>query len=123
MSLAQHEHPYSFTAGYEDFAPTVLALSHQTPVLVDFWANWCGPCHALEPHLHRVLDEHDGRVRLARVEVDEDDNMKLAGRYLVRGFPTVVLLCAGEERGRFSGARSTVQIRDWLAAHLPSCPD
>jgi len=62
-------------------------------------------------------------VLLAKVEVDEGDNMKLAGHYRLRGFPTVILFQHGEERGRFSGSRSSHQVRDWLDEHLdPSQP-
>jgi putative thioredoxin len=57
-------------------------------------------------------------VRLAKVEVDEGDNMKLAGHYRLRGFPTVILFHNGEEHGRFSGSRSSHQVREWLAEHL-----
>ena len=58
------------------------------------------------------------RVGQAKVEVDEGDNMKLAGHYRLRGFPTVILFQGGEERGRFSGSRSSHQIRDWIHEHL-----
>lgn len=110
---------HEFAVHHEDFAHTVLAASHERPIVVDFWAEWCGPCHALAPHLRRVIAEYAGALALATVEVDEGDNMKLAGHYRVRGFPTVILFSAGEERGRFSGARSSVKIREWLHAHLP----
>lgn len=122
MPHRQHHSAHAFAVGHEDFETSVLDASHQAPVLVDFWADWCGPCHALTPHLFRVLDDYQGRLRLAQIEVDEGENMKVAGRYRVRGFPTVMLFCAGEERGRFSGSRSAQQIQDWLAAHLPDCP-
>lgn len=113
----------TFTTHFEDFTTTVLEASHQMPILVDFWADWCGPCHALIPHLNRALedDAHNlsqRRVRLAKIEVDEGENMKVAGQYRVRGFPTVILFSAGEERGRFTGARSASWIRDWLGQHL-----
>ncbi|WPL17387.1 Thioredoxin [Thiorhodovibrio winogradskyi] len=121
MSSQPYDHSDDFSTGLEDFNASVLDASHRTPVLVDFWAAWCSPCHALAPHLLRVLSDYDGRLRLAKVEVDEGENMKLAGRYRVRGFPTVMLFCAGEEQGRFSGARASPQIRDWLAEHLPRC--
>jgi putative thioredoxin len=64
------------------------------------------------------VNEYEGKIRLAKVEVDEGDNMKLAGHYRLRGFPTVMLFQGGEERGRFHGSRSTHQIRDWLLEHL-----
>jgi putative thioredoxin len=111
----------TFATDHEHFATQVLDASHQAPILVDFWADWCAPCHALIPHLNRVLEEYQGRLRLAKIEVDEGENMKIAGRYRVRGFPTVILFCAGEERGRFSGGRSVSQIRDWLEQHLMDC--
>ena len=88
------------------------------PVLVDFWADWCAPCHAITPHLNKVLGDMDGSIRLAKVEVDEGENMKLAGRYRLRGFPTIMLFRAGEELGRFSGARASHWIEDWIEQHL-----
>jgi putative thioredoxin len=110
--------PFAFDVDHEQFQALVIEASHQQPVLVDFWADWCGPCHALSPHLNRVVDELGGALRLAKVEVDEGENMKLAGHYLLRGFPTVLLFVEGDERGRFSGSRSSHQIRDWLREHL-----
>ncbi len=111
-------HPLIFAAQYESFPEQVIAASFQQPILVDFWADWCGPCHVLAPQLARVIEEHAGRLRLAKVEVDEGENMRLAGHYRIRGFPTVILLQNGVERGRFSGARSRVQINHWLKEHL-----
>lgn len=119
MRRHRTHHPLVVDVAVEQFQDLVIAASHQHPMLVDFWADWCGPCHALAPHLERVLTELDGRVRLAKVEVDDGHNMRLAGHYRLRGFPTVLLFSAGEERGRFSGARSSHQIRDWLREHLP----
>ena len=86
-------------------------------MLVDFWADWCPPCRALAPHLEKVVEELGGAVLLAKVEVDEGENMRLAGHYRLRGFPTVLLFHAGVEIGRFSGARPTHWLRDWLREH------
>ncbi len=102
----------------KDFDDRVVAASENKPVLVDFWADWCGPCHALAPHLYRVVDEFEGRVELAKLEVDEGENMKLAGHYRVRGFPTVILFRDGAEVARFASAQATHWIRDWLNRHL-----
>jgi len=114
--------PWIAAVDQSDFALQVVEASHRQPILVDFWADWCAPCHALAPHLERVVDEYQGAIRLAKVEVDEGDNMKLAGHYRLRGFPTVLLFQRGEERGRFSGSRSSHQIRDWLREHLEPMP-
>ncbi len=111
-------HPITFAVDHHNFQEQVITASRGQPILVDFWADWCSPCHALAPHLERVVDAYHGAIRLAKVEVDEGDNMKLAGHYRLRGFPTVILFQGGEERGRFSGSRSTPQIRDWLREHL-----
>jgi thioredoxin 1 len=111
-----------YAVDLDRFKDDVIEASHRYPILVDFWAEWCSPCHALSPHLERIIGEHAGALHLAKVEVDEGENMKLAGHYRLRGFPTVILFQDGEERGRFSGAKSTHQIRDWLSAHLHPAP-
>jgi thioredoxin 1 len=108
-----------FDVDLDGFQHEVLDASEARPVLVDFWADWCAPCHALAPHLGRVVADLDGRIRLAKIEVDEGENMKLAGQYKLRGFPTVILFYRGEELARFSGARSRHEILDWLRIHLP----
>ena len=118
MYHPEHGSPYVFAVDLPDFQTQVLEASVEKPVLVDFWADWCGPCHGLAPHLQRVVDEREGGVVLAKIEVDEGDNMKLAGHYRVRGFPTVILFLNGEEHGRFSGSRSSHWLRDWLDEHL-----
>ena len=107
-----------FDCGLDDFDNRVLAASHDVPIMVDFWADWCAPCHAITPHLKRVMADLEGKVRLAKVEVDEDENMKLAGRYRLRGFPTILLFHRGEELGRFSGARAAHWIEQWIAERL-----
>ena len=110
--------PWIYDVHLEDFDTRALTAARDKPVLVDFWADWCGPCHALAPHLYRVVDEFEGAVELAKLEVDEGENMKLAGHYLVRGFPTVILFRDGGEVARFASARATHWIRDWLEQHL-----
>jgi putative thioredoxin len=100
----------------DDFAVRVIEASRTTPVMVDFWAEWCPPCRALTPVLERVTGEYAGRVILARVDADE--NMRLAGRYQLRGFPTVLLFVGGEPVDRFSSARPPDFVRDFLDRHL-----
>lgn len=121
MLQVAHPSPHIFSCHLEQFETRVLQGSRVHPVLVDFWADWCAPCHALAPHLERVVVEYGGRIKLAKVEVDEGDNMKLAGHYRLRGFPTVLLFQGGEERGRFSGSRPSPWLREWLQAQF-LCP-
>ncbi len=99
------------------FEHDVIEASHVKPMLVDFWAEWCPPCRALTPVLERVILQHDGKIRMAKVEVDEGDNMKLAGRYGLRGFPTVLLFVDGEVKGRFSSAKPEHWVREFIAEH------
>jgi putative thioredoxin len=110
--------PMIFDVDLDSFQDKVVQASTARPILVDFWADWCAPCHALSPHLERVVNQLDGLVALAKIEVDEGENMRLAGEYRLRGFPTVILFEQGAERGRFSGARSSHQILDWVHSHL-----
>ncbi len=108
---------FIFDVDLADFEVAVLEASHATPVIVDFWADWCPPCRALTPVLERVTTALGGKIRLAKVEVDEGANMKLAGRYSLKGFPTVLLFMGGEIKGRFSGARAEHWVKDFLAEH------
>ncbi len=110
-----------FDTGLDEFDVRVLHASRQRPVLVDFWAEWCAPCLVVAPVLETVVSNYAGALVLAKVEVDRGENMKLAGRYRVRGFPTVVLFRNGEELTRFSGARSAVQVRAFLDQALAAC--
>jgi thioredoxin 1 len=85
----------------ETFAEEVLTSS--LPVIVDFWAPWCKPCEAIEPHLRALADQWEDRVRLVRVNVDE--NLAVSGRYGVLSLPTVVLFADGEARATVYGAQ------------------
>jgi putative thioredoxin len=114
---------YIFDVQLEDFDDLVLKKSHRRPVLVDFWAEWCSPCLMLAPVLYRVLGEYDGNVLLAKCEVDEGENMKLAGRHRVRGFPTVVLFEKGEPVAHFSGVRTQHQIEEFIEEHCSLLAD
>lgn len=106
-----------FDTHLEHFEHDVIEASHMLPILVDFWADWCPPCRALTPVLERVIASHGGKIHMAKVEVDDGENMKLAGRYGLRGFPTVLLFVGGEIVGRFSSARSEPWVREFIAEH------
>jgi putative thioredoxin len=105
------------TVDYEDFDRKVLEASHERSILVDLWAEWCSPCVVIAPVLERVIAGYGGRVHLAKVEVDAGHNMKLAGHYRVRGFPTILLFEDGEERGRFHGAHPLPFVKSFLSKH------
>ena len=98
----------------EQFDDRVLATSHEVPVLIDLWAQWCSPCLVIAPLLKQLVEEHEGKLKLAKIEVDEGENMKLAGHYKVRGFPTIILIIQGEEVARFSGAKPLSFLRNFV---------
>jgi len=108
--------PLNIDVNEDDFAERVIAASSATPVLVDFWADWCPPCRVLTPVLERLVNEYAGGFVLAKVEADE--NMRLAGRYKLRGFPTAILFKNGAAVDQFSGARTPDFVREFLDRHL-----
>src|SRR6266496_605792 len=85
------------------FENEVIEGSKQTPVLVDFWAEWCGPCHAVSPVLQKIADEREGELVLVKVNIDE--NQALAGRYGIMSIPTMILFKDGEPAAAAIGAR------------------
>ena len=107
-----------FDVDEHNFKERVLKRSFDVPVLVDFWADWCSPCHMLAPHLYKAIDAFNDGVELAKLEVDEGENMKLAGHYMVRGFPTVIIFVDGEEVARFASAKPTHWIEEWIQEHV-----
>lgn len=100
------------------FEDEVIAKSHEVPVVVDFWAPWCGPCRALGPVLERLTEDASGAFRLAKVNTDESNawSTKLG----VRGIPAVKAFRGGELVAEFTGALPEAQVRTWLDDLVPS---
>ncbi len=99
------------------FEQDVLAASRQLPVIVDFWADWCGPCRTLGPILDNVARAFAGRARV--VKVDTDAEQQLASRFQIRSIPTVLLFRNGAVASQFVGVQPEQAIRDWLTPFLP----
>ena len=91
-------------------------IDSDTPVLVDFWAEWCGPCKMIGPSLEEISDELAGKVVIAKINIDE--NPDVPGRYGVRGIPTMLLFKNGEAVAQKVGAAPRSQIQQWLEASL-----
>jgi thioredoxin 2 len=105
--------PWIVDADESSFDEEVRA---SVPVLVDFWAEWCGPCRMVSPIVEKVGRDNAGKLKV--VKLDVDGAPQIAGRYGVQGIPLLVLIVDGEEVDRMVGAVPEPQLRQWLEPHL-----
>jgi putative thioredoxin len=112
------EHIKSVTES--DFEYEVLAYSQNTPVIVDFWAEWCKPCKMLSPILEKLVGEASGSFRLAKVDADVNPNLVL--KYSVRSIPTVLAFSQGSRISDFAGLQPEPRVREFINQILPPSP-
>jgi len=107
--------PHVFDATTDRFEADVIQRSLQVPVLIDFWATWCGPCKTLGPILEKLAADYHGAFELAKVDVDKEQ--QLAAAFQIRSVPTVILAKGGQLVDGFPGALPEGQLREFLAHH------
>lgn len=112
---------HSLDVGLATFDEHVIAESHRRPVLVDFWAAWCGPCRVLKPVLEQLATEYAGRFLLAKVDTEAEP--QLAAQFGIRGIPLVKAFVDGVQVDEFSGALPPAQVRAFIERLLPSEAD
>jgi putative thioredoxin len=113
--------PHIFNVTVENFETDVIAASEHTVIVLDFWADWCGPCKTLTPILEKLAIEYNGRFRLAKV--DSDKEQEISSMFGIRSIPTVIALKGQKPVSAFQGAQPEGRVREFLDKILPSASD
>jgi putative thioredoxin len=121
MSTETQDSPTIYDVDQADFERRVLERSRELPVVVDFWADWCGPCKQLTPVLERAATARAGRVELAKVDVDRNPQLQAAFR--IQGIPSVMAFRDGRVASEFTGALPPAQVERFFDALVPSEAD
>ncbi len=121
MSAEAQENASIFDVGEADFEQRVVERSRELPVVVDFWAEWCGPCKQLTPALERAATERAGKVELAKVDVDA--NRRLQAAFRIQGIPAVKAFRDGRIAAEFTGALPPAEVERFFDALVPSEAD
>jgi thioredoxin 1 len=100
----------------KDFQAEVVDASKNQPVMVDFWAEWCRPCHMLAPTVAEIAQDYSGKLKVVKLNVDE--NVNAAGRFNIRGIPTLLIFKGGQVAEQIVGAVPKEQITKALERHL-----
>jgi thioredoxin 1 len=98
------------------FQADVIEASKSQPVMVDFWADWCRPCHMLSPMVEEIAREHVGKLKVVKLNVDE--NINTPGRFNIRGIPTLLVFKGGQVADQIVGAVPKDQIEKLLERHI-----
>lgn len=91
-------------------------LQSEQPVLVDYWAEWCGPCKMIDPILHELADDFADKIKIAKVNIDE--NQQITGQFKIRGIPTLMIFAGGKVQGMKVGAVTKGVLKEFIEQHV-----